>query len=289
MQKVGGATYYFDSEGAAARSKWVKYNSKYYYFESSGKMAVSKWVGGYYVGADGVRDGSKKLVTGLQTESGKKYYYDSQGNKVKNSWQTVSGSRYYFGSDGAAVTGLQTIAKKQYYFYPSAALAMGITLAVGDKEYTINANGVITSEKTIKISGNSVGSNIAKFAVKYIGNRYVYGGTSLTNGADCSGFVQTVFANFGIKLLRVADDQMKGPSQTYINSGYKKAVVVSTSSMQPGDLVFYGSSNYASHVGIYIGDGKIVHASNSQPYPAGGIKISPYNYTTPIKIVRYWS
>ena len=59
--------------------------------------------------------------------------------------------------------------------------------------------------------------------------------------------------------------------------------------LQPGDLLFYGSGNYASHVAIYMGNGQIVHASNSQPYPKGGIKISNYNYQTPIKAVRYWS
>ena len=64
---------------------------------------------------------------------------------------------------------------------------------------------------------------------------------------------------------------------------------MSTSDMLPGDLIFYGSGGYASHVAIYIGDGKVVHASNSQPYPAGGIKISDYNYSTPIKVMRYWS
>ena len=204
-------------------------------------------------------------------------------------WQTVNGNKYYFGSDGAAVKGLQMISGKKYYFYPTCILAVNLTLVVGNKEYTINASGVVIAERTINVSGTTTGSKIAKFAIKYVGNPYVYGGTSLTNGADCSGFVQTVFAQFGIKLLRVADDQMKGPSTSLISAGYKRAVVVSTNNMLPGDLVFYGSSNYASHVAIYIGDGKIVHASNSQPYPLGGIKISQYNYQTPIRIVRYWS
>ena len=288
MQTVDKATYYFESDGAAAKAKWITCNSKYYYFESNGKMAVNKWVGTYYVGADGARDPNKKLTVGNQKKNGKTYCYDSNGNMLKG-WQTVNGSTYYFSSDGAAVTGLQVLDSKKYYFYPTGILAKSLTLAVGDKEYTINSSGVVTAEKTIRVSGSTTGSKIAKFAIKYVGNPYVYGGTSLTNGADCSGFVQTVFANYGIKLLRVADDQMKGPSQTYINAGYKKAVTVSTDSMLPGDLVFYGSSSYARHVGIYIGSGNIVHASNSQAYPLGGIKISPYNYTTPVKIVRYWS
>ena len=99
----------------------------------------------------------------------------------------------------------------------------------------------------------------------------------------------TVFANFGIKLLRVANDQMYGPSSSYLKQGYAKAFVVSEADMRPGDLLFYGYGSYANHVAIYIGNGQIVHASNSQPYPAGGIKISNYNYQTPLKIVRYWS
>lgn len=287
-KKVGNATYYFGSDGAMVKSQWVQISSKYYYFESNGNMAVSKWVGSYYVDENGART-NKTLTVGITTKNNKKYCYDSNGNLVKG-WQTVSGNKYYFGaSDGAALTGLQTISSKKYYFYSDGKLAKSVTLAVGDKEYTINSSGVVTAEKSITISGNTKGSQIAKFAVKYVGNPYVWGGTSLTNGADCSGFVQTVFANFNIKLLRVADDQMKGPGTANIKLGYKKAVTVSTSDMLPGDLVFYGTSNYASHVGIYIGDGKIVHASNSQAYPAGGIKISYYNYQTPIKIVRYWS
>lgn len=286
---VGTDTYYFSSSGAAVTSKWVKISGKYYYFESNGKMAVSKWVGQYYVGADGART-DKQLTVGLSTAGGKTYCYDSNGTMITG-WYTVDGNKYYFGSDGAALTGIHVIANKKYYFYSTGIMASGLTLAIGDKQYTINSSGVVTAEDVINISGNTVGSKIAKFAIKYVGNKYVYGGVSLTNGADCSGFVQTVFANFSIKVLRVADDQMKGPSSYYTSLGYKKAVTVTatTSEMLPGDLVFYGSSNYASHVGIYIGNGQIVHASNSQPYPAGGIKISAYNYTTPIKIVRYWS
>lgn len=286
-QTVGDGTYYFGTDGAAVKNQWVQVQSKYYYFESNGKMAVNKWVDKYYVGGDGART-DKQLTVGLKVVSGKTYCYDSNGNIMKG-WQTVSGNKYYFGTDGAALTGIQVLGDKKYYFYPTGILAVNQTLAIADKEYTINASGVVTSEKTINVSGTSTGSKLAKFAIKYVGNPYVYGGTSLTKGADCSGFVQTVFANFGIKVLRVADDQMKGPNATYQNAGYKKAVTVSTSNMLPGDLVFYGSSNYASHVAIYIGDGKIVHASNSQPYPAGGIKISYYNYQTPVRIVRYWS
>ena len=108
---------------------------------------------------------------------------------------------------------------------------------------------------------------LVNFALQFEGNPYVYGGTSLTNGADCSGFVMSVFANFGYSLPRVAADQCAAST--------KKDV----SQIEPGDLVFYGHG-YVDHVALYIGDGKIVHASGS----ATGIKISNYDYEQPAAI-----
>ena len=89
-------------------------------------------------------------------------------------------------------------------------------------------------------------------------------------------------AHFGITIPRVAADQANGGTLGGWTT-YAKAVTVSTSELLPGDLVFYYTP--IGHVGIYIGDGKIVHASNSKD----GIKISAYNYTTVVKCVRYWS
>ena len=285
-QSIDGAKYYFLKNGAAIAGRWKKIGGKRYYFYDDGKLAVSTVVDGYTVDASGVRSGTLQ-GDGWSTISGEKHYVVN--GKSVTGWQTISGSRYYFDSSGAMVTGIVDIKGKKYYFYPTGILAVNITIAVSSKEYTINSNGVVTAEKVISASGNNKGSQIANFAIKYIGNKYVYGGTSLTGGADCSGFVMTVFAQYGIKLLRVANDQLHGPSSSYVSAGYKKAVVVSPGYLLPGDLVFYGYNDYASHVAIYIGDGKIVHASNSQPYPAGGIKISNYNYQTPIGYVRYWS
>lgn len=110
---------------------------------------------------------------------------------------------------------------------------------------------------------------IVDFALQFEGNPYVYGGTSLTNGADCSGFVMSVFKEFGYELPRVAAAQYEASD--------KKDV----SQLEPGDLVFYGSG--ISHVALYIGDGKIIHASTS----ASGIKISDYDYETPIGVGTY--
>lgn len=122
--------------------------------------------------------------------------------------------------------------------------------------------------ETLTSSGN--GSEIAEYACKFIGNPYVWGGTSLTNGADCSGFVQSVFKHFGISLTRVSKDQARTAG---------KQIELSLSSLKPGDLIFYGnSSRKVNHVAIYIGDGNIVHAMGKK----FGIRISSYNYRTPL-------
>lgn len=112
-------------------------------------------------------------------------------------------------------------------------------------------------------------AQIVEFALQFEGNPYVYGGTSLTNGADCSGFVMSVFAQFGYSLPRVAADQ------------YYQSVQKSVADLEPGDLVFYGSG--ISHVALYIGNGQIIHASTS----ASGIKISNYDYETPVGVGTY--
>ncbi len=130
----------------------------------------------------------------------------------------------------------------------------------GDVEYDEYGN-VIDSDNTVDpeeyessgSTGSGSGSSVVDFATQFVGNPYVWGGTSLTNGADCSGFVQSVYANFGVSLPRTSYEQQ--------NAGTE----VSYADAQPGDLICYGG-----HVAIYMGDGKIVHASNSRD----GIKIS---------------
>lgn len=112
-------------------------------------------------------------------------------------------------------------------------------------------------------------TKIVNYALKFVGNPYVWGGTSLSNGADCSGFVQSVMRNFGISLPRVSRDQS--------NAGRP----VKSSEMRPGDLIFYtGSNGSVNHVAMYIGNGQIVHAASRK----SGIKISTWNYRNPYKI-----
>lgn len=108
--------------------------------------------------------------------------------------------------------------------------------------------------------------SLVQTALSYVGGRYVWGGTSLTNGVDCSGFTMQIMARYGVSL----------PHSSRGQAGYGRSV--STSELQPGDLIFYGSGSSISHVAIYIGNGQIVHASNSRD----GIKVSNAFYRTPI-------
>ena len=121
------------------------------------------------------------------------------------------------------------------------------------------------SSNSSESSGSSTGKQIADYACQFVGNPYVAGGTSLTNGADCSGFTQAVYSNFGISLPRTSGSQAAcGRSVSYAEA-------------QPGDIIYYGG-----HVGIYIGNGQIVHASTQST----GIKISNALYRSIISVRR---
>ncbi len=112
--------------------------------------------------------------------------------------------------------------------------------------------------------------DVCQYAKEFIGNPYVWGGTSLTKGADCSGFVMKVFQKYGVKLPR--------NSRSQANCG----TTIKVSEAKPGDLIFYARGKTINHVAIYIGNGQVVHASS----PKTGIKISNISYRTPFKAVR---
>jgi cell wall-associated NlpC family hydrolase len=113
---------------------------------------------------------------------------------------------------------------------------------------------------------SSIGSAVAQFALQFVGNPYVYGGTSLTNGADCSGFVMSVYSNFGVSLPHSSGgDRSVG------------AAVDGIANAQPGDIICY-----SGHVAIYIGNGQIVHASTAKT----GIKVSDAGYRKILAVRR---
>lgn len=135
----------------------------------------------------------------------------------------------------------------------------------GNSSTNSSSNSGSQTTTTSSSSGSSKGQQIANYACQFIGNPYVAGGTSLTNGADCSGFVMSVYQAFGYSL----------PRSSYAQSGAGRAV--SYSEAQPGDIIYYGG-----HVGIYIGNGQIVHASTERT----GIKITSATYRSIITVRR---
>lgn len=123
-----------------------------------------------------------------------------------------------------------------------------------------------STEIPASATSSSLRQSIADYAVQFVGNPYVWGGTSLTNGADCSGFTMSVLSNFGIGISRTSTAQSSNGSS------------VSVGNVQVGDLIFYGSGSSIGHVAMYIGNGKVVHASNAKT----GIIISDMYYRSPI-------
>ena len=119
-------------------------------------------------------------------------------------------------------------------------------------------------------SSSSGKASMVSYAMQFLGNRYVYGGTSLTNGTDCSGFTMRIYQHFGYSIPRTS-----GAQASYFRG-------ISSSEAKPGDLFFYGSGGRVNHVAMYIGNGQVIHASNART----GIKISNAFYRSPIKVGR---
>ncbi len=160
--------------------------------------------------------------------------YDEEGNAVSSSESSGSGETQY-DEYGNVIDSENTVDPSEY------------------QSSSESSSSDSSSSSSSSSSGSGSGSSVVNYATQFVGNPYVWGGTSLTGGADCSGFVQSVYANFGVSLPRTSYEQQ--------NAGTE----VSYADAQPGDLICYGG-----HVAIYMGNGQIVHASNAKD----GIKIS---------------
>ena len=155
-----------------------------------------------------------------------------------------------------------------------------VKVGLDDQEVYVSADYVeVSSELSTAITmtellyGQGVSDvrvDICQYAKEFLGNPYVWGGTSLTKGADCSGFVLSIFKKYGVSLPH--------SSRAQANCG----TTIKVSEAQPGDLIFYGNGKTINHVAIYIGGGQVIHASS----PKTGIRISNVSYRSPVKAVK---
>lgn len=190
-----------------------------------------------------------------QQEQEDQTVYDEDGNEVDASEAAENGDTVY-DEDGNEVDPSQTTTETTTEDSGSSDVEYDEYGNVIDSDNTVDPDTVDTSSSSSSSSSSSFsgsGSSIVDYATQFVGNPYVWGGTSLTGGADCSGFTQSVYAQFGYSLPRTSYEQQNWGTE------------VSYADAQPGDLICYGG-----HVAIYMGNGQIVHASNSRD----GIKIS---------------
>lgn len=127
------------------------------------------------------------------------------------------------------------------------------------------------SDSSVSVAAGGSREGVVSYALQFVGNPYVYGGTSLTKGTDCSGFTYAVYRDCGYGIPRSSREQAASGRE------------VSLDEIKPGDLIFYAKGGSINHVALYIGNGQVVHASTAKT----GIKISNYNYRTPVKAVSY--
>ena len=164
-----------------------------------------------------------------------------------------SSEEVQYDEDGNVVSGSSDGSSDYEYDEYGNVIDTDNTVDYNSDANSSNSSSDSSSDSSSASSSSGSGSSVVSYATQFVGNPYVWGGTSLTSGADCSGFVQSVYANFGVSLPRTSYEQQ--------NAGYE----VSYADAQPGDLICYGG-----HVAIYMGNGQIVHASNARD----GIKVS---------------
>ena len=169
------------------------------------------------------------------------------------------------------------VMRGQSYQVLASAEDSWVKIRTGGREGFIktagNASLVEKARETVDVNVKKR-REVVEYAMQFIGGRYVYGGLDPNEGVDCSGFTRYILSNAAAVSL---------PHSSQGQSSFGKAV--STEEMQPGDLIFYGEETGINHVALYIGDGRVVHASTEKT----GIKTSPYDYRKPVKVVSLLS
>lgn len=222
---IGSKTYYFNKKGYALTGL-QKIGSRYYIFSSKGVLRKG-WI--YYK---------------------KHWYYGSVNRKGRLllGWQKIGGKKYYISvKTHYRLTGFQYIGRKMYYFN-AKGVQQTTDQVVRGRRVVFNPDGSIYSlgSKIFGTYGSTKGQQVASYALQFVGNPYRWGGSSLTHGADCSGFVMAVYAHFGISLPHY---------DAWIRQCGRS--VSSLAAAVPGDVICYNG-----HVAIYIGGGRIVHAAD---------------------------
>ncbi|MBY0754265.1 C40 family peptidase [Clostridium sardiniense] len=268
-QTIDGKTYYFNGSGVMLTG-WIKFlsNNEWRYFDENGVLQPSKtgWINEdgkrYYMQANG------ELAKYTQTIDGKTYYFVDKDGEMFTGWLKYEDSNKwsYFNKNGEMVKYTQTIDGKTYYFDKDGEMFTGWLKYIDNNEWhyfspkdghmmtNTTIDGYYISESGKREDKDDKGDRVVNYAKKFLGTKYVYGGTT-PSGFDCSGFTQYVYKHaLGIDISRT----------TYTQISHGKAV--SRSDLKVGDLVF----PHAGHVGIYIGNGKIIHA----PQTGDVVKIS---------------
>ena len=207
-------------------------------------------------------------------EEERKKAEEAARKKAEEAARKKAEEEYANNNDGfsSVVSGGSTLWSSGNGFVDSSSTE-GTKKATGSDSGDASANNEGTSGSAsnsyppVTASGSGIGTDIANYALQFVGNPYVAGGTSLTNGCDCSGFTQGVYSQFGIKIPRNSYAQSEGGAE------------VPYDQMQAGDIIYYGG-----HVAIYIGNNQIVHASTAST----GIKVSNASYRSIITIRRYY-
>ena len=243
-----GQWYYLLSNGYMAANQWVKSGSNWYYMKSGGAMANKQWIKSgsnwYYINAGGAMASSQWIKSGSNW-----YYMKSNGAMASGEWVKSDGYWYYMKSGGAMAAG-EWVKSNGSWYYITANGKMATNQFAKDSSgwYWMNSNGQMTSSK--------------------MGCPYVWGAAG-PNAFDCSGFTMYMMRQRGIYLPHNAAGQYYALSSKNIGTNWHNA--------QPGDLVFYsyGGPGSSHHVGIYVGNGQLMHASSSH----GRVGVTSVTYT----------